>query len=108
MLHIIFFGSPSAHFVLRMTIEMLVIILFFSTCSALTRFDIDYNTIVGNCTPECPVFGKPIDGYRIGCYGKMMLVEKIRPWQSIQFFDVNSPQWFHFRYVTKVMYFDEY
>ena len=87
---------------------MLVIVLFFSTCAAFTRSFIDYDTIVGNCTRECPVFAKPIDGNHISCYEKMALVERIRPWQTVEFFDVNSPRWFRFRYVTKVMYFDGY
>ena len=104
----VFSGLECTLRVRKMAIKMLVIVLFFSTCAAFTRSFIDYDTIVGNCTRECPVFAKPVDGNHVGCYGKMALVEKIRPWQTVEFFDVNSPRWFRFRYVTKVMYFDGY
>ena len=104
----VFSGLECTLRVRKMAIKMLVIVLFFSTCAAFTRSFIDYDTIVGNCTRECPVFAKPVDGNHISCYEKMALVERIRPWQTVEFFDVNSPRWFRFRYVTKVMYFDGY
>ena len=104
----VFSGLECTLRVRKMVIRMLVIVLFFSTCAAFTRSFIDYDTIVGNCTRECPVFAKPVDGNHISCYEKMALVERIRPWQTVEFFDVNSPRWFRFRYVTKVMYFDGY
>ena len=87
---------------------MLVLLLFLSAVAAFTRSSVDYDTIVGNCTEEKPVFGKPVDGGHIGCHGKFDFILELHPWQRINFFDVNYPQWFKFRHVTRALYFDGY
>ena len=73
-----------------LTYKMLVLTLstFFTMVSTLTRSSIDYNTVVGNCSAERPVFGRPVKGGEIGCYGKYDMIETL-PYQRTQVFEVN-------------------
>ena len=59
---------------------VLLMILLPEAVGAFTRSEIDFGTIVGNCSRERPVFGKPIDGGDIGCYDRNGLVINLRPW----------------------------
>ena len=43
-------------------------LVLFSTVSCLTRSFVDYDTIVGNCTFERPVFGSMVSGGDVGCF----------------------------------------
>ena len=80
--------------------------LVFLTCflgvKSLTRIYIDYDTVVGNCTREGPMFGKIIDGDGdVGCFGKYDTVET--SFQGIEFFDVSRRIWFLFRHITPAL-----
>ena len=92
-----------------LTYKMLVLTLstFFTVVSTLTRSSIDYNTVVGNCSAERPVFGRPVKGGEIGCYGKFDMIETLS-YQRIQFFEVNYARWLEFRHVRRSLMFDGY
>ena len=81
------------------------ILLLAKTVFTLHRGVIDTNTSVGNCTEERPVYGKPIDGGQIACYGKYDLVIDMESYQIIEFTDIFYLAWVPITHVTKSMEF---
>ena len=86
--------------------------LVFLTCflgvKSLTRIYIDYDTVVGNCTREGPMFGKIIDGDGdVGCFGKYDMVEMLS-FQEIEFIDLSLRIWFSVKHITRVLVFEGY
>ena len=80
-------------------------LVLFSTVSCLTRSFVDYDTTVGNCTFERPVFGSMVSGGDVGCFPIYGMVRPMS-YQRVQFFNVNRNQWFVFRFISLSLSFD--
>ena len=87
------------------SLVMLFFILMIPVASGLIRSSIDYDTRVGNCTENKPVFGRSIEGGDLRCYGKFEMV-RILSFQHVHFYEVNYPQWFSVRHLTVQLMFD--
>ena len=81
------------------------LLTLFVSVECLTRSFIDYNTVIGNCSQERPVFGSKVTGGEVGCYEKYGMVS-VMPYQRVDFFDVNRRKYFSIRFISRSLAFD--